>query len=101
MKEIDQAIHTKANEINSALASSRLKSWDRFYQRLSLGILITGQSGLIIMAMITWANPNYRIPFSTLAIYEACILSAFVLAAFANDRVTRRYKDMQISTCAA
>lgn len=95
MKQDNQALRSKSDKITPSQASQRLEAWGRFYKRLTLGILITGQSGLLIMAIITWAKPDYRITFSTLFIYEVCILSAFVLAAFVNDRVKRRFGDMQ------
>lgn len=95
MKHVDQTILSKEGEINSAIASRRLKAWDRFYRVLAMGILIIGLSGLFIMARITWAYPDHPVPFSTMAIWEVCILTAFGLAAFANDRVTRRYADKQ------
>lgn len=95
MKQDDQASHTKFRNITPSKASQRLEAWRRFYKRLTLGILIAGQSGLLIMAIITWAKPDFRIPFSILFIYEVCFLSVFILAAFVNDRVKRRFGDMQ------
>lgn len=91
MKRHDQTIHTKTDESNSTQASRGLQAWDRVYRVLALGILITGLSGLLLMAWITWLHPDQPVQFTTMAIFQVCIITAFGLAAFANDRVTRRY----------